>query len=87
MCHMDKTGYCSTHVVGLAPLYKMCDPRHSCVVIEDRGLSSSFILAHEMGHRYVRYQHSVCTRVCMHVGMHVQWNLYYRLPPHEDHLF
>jgi hypothetical protein len=41
-------GKCDT--LGLAELGTVCDELHSCAIIEDNGLSSSFTIAHELGH-------------------------------------
>lgn len=35
---------------GYAPVSGACDPKRSCALIRDEGLTSSFIIAHEMGH-------------------------------------
>ena len=35
---------------GLAELGTMCDPRRSCSINEDNGLSTAFTIAHEIGH-------------------------------------
>ncbi|KAK7117951.1 hypothetical protein R3I94_023236 [Phoxinus phoxinus] len=36
--------------LGLAELGTMCDPHRSCSISEENGLSSSFTIAHELGH-------------------------------------
>ncbi|XP_055999244.1 A disintegrin and metalloproteinase with thrombospondin motifs 9-like [Ostrea edulis] len=36
--------------LGLAELGTMCDPRRSCSIIEDNGISAAFTIAHELGH-------------------------------------
>ncbi|XP_062872577.1 A disintegrin and metalloproteinase with thrombospondin motifs 15 [Trichomycterus rosablanca] len=36
--------------LGMADVGTMCDPKRSCSVIEDDGLPSAFITAHELGH-------------------------------------
>ncbi|TSK13404.1 A disintegrin and metalloproteinase with thrombospondin motifs 20 [Bagarius yarrelli] len=36
--------------LGLAELGTMCDPYRSCSISEENGLSSSFTIAHELGH-------------------------------------
>ncbi|XP_076863283.1 A disintegrin and metalloproteinase with thrombospondin motifs 20 isoform X2 [Brachyhypopomus gauderio] len=36
--------------LGLAELGTMCDPNRSCSISEENGLSSSFTIAHELGH-------------------------------------
>uniref|UniRef100_A0A4W4GZL7 ADAM metallopeptidase with thrombospondin type 1 motif 20 n=1 Tax=Electrophorus electricus TaxID=8005 RepID=A0A4W4GZL7_ELEEL len=36
--------------IGLAELGTMCDPYRSCSISEENGLSSSFTIAHELGH-------------------------------------
>ena len=35
---------------GYAPVSGVCDPERSCSLNRDEGLSSAFILAHELGH-------------------------------------
>lgn len=40
----------SCDTLGLAQLGRMCDPRSSCAVIEDNGLSAAFTIAHELAH-------------------------------------
>ncbi len=35
---------------GYAPVAGVCDPTRSCVLIREEGLSSAFIIAHELGH-------------------------------------
>lgn len=35
---------------GYAPLAGVCDANRSCSLNRDEGLSSAFIIAHEMGH-------------------------------------
>lgn len=38
---------------GLAPgeVGRVCDPRHSCNINKDTGLSTAFTIAHEIGHK------------------------------------
>uniref|UniRef100_A0A8C9TNP6 Peptidase M12B domain-containing protein n=1 Tax=Scleropages formosus TaxID=113540 RepID=A0A8C9TNP6_SCLFO len=36
--------------LGLAELGTMCDPQRSCSISEENGLSTSFTIAHELGH-------------------------------------
>ncbi|XP_071810508.1 A disintegrin and metalloproteinase with thrombospondin motifs 9-like isoform X3 [Asterias amurensis] len=36
--------------LGLAELGTMCDPAHSCSIVQDNGLSAAFTMAHELGH-------------------------------------
>lgn len=38
--------------IGLAPVAGMCQPERSCSIIEDIGLGTAFIIAHEMGHMF-----------------------------------
>jgi hypothetical protein len=35
---------------GYAPVAGICDPARSCSLNRDEGLSSAFIIAHELGH-------------------------------------
>lgn len=35
---------------GYAPISGVCDPERSCSLNRDEGLTSAFIIAHEMGH-------------------------------------
>lgn len=35
---------------GYAPVSGTCDPRRSCALIRDEGLTSAFIIAHETAH-------------------------------------
>ena len=35
---------------GYAPVSGVCDPSRSCSLIREEGLSSAFIIAHELGH-------------------------------------
>lgn len=35
---------------GYAPVSGVCDPSRSCSLIHEEGLSSAFIIAHELGH-------------------------------------
>ncbi|XP_064632863.1 A disintegrin and metalloproteinase with thrombospondin motifs 9-like [Lineus longissimus] len=37
--------------LGLADIGTICDSRRSCSIIEDSGLSTSFTIAHELGHQ------------------------------------
>lgn len=39
-------------VAGVAPVARMCDPTFSCSLVEGMHLGRSFVLAHEMGHKY-----------------------------------
>jgi hypothetical protein len=50
LCYKKMTGVCNHHVVGLAPVNRMCSPKLSCVVVKDEGYASGFVLTHEMGH-------------------------------------
>ena len=36
--------------IGYAQLYSMCSKGRSCVLVKDEGLTSAFIIAHEVGH-------------------------------------
>ena len=40
-------------VAGLAPVEGMCEKDRSCSINQDIGLASAFIIAHEIGHKYV----------------------------------
>lgn len=35
---------------GYAPLSGTCDPKRSCTLNKDEGLTSAFVIAHEIGH-------------------------------------
>jgi hypothetical protein len=39
---------------GYAPVSGACDPSRSCALNRDEGLTSAFIIAHEVAHMYVR---------------------------------
>ncbi|KAB7504964.1 A disintegrin and metalloproteinase with thrombospondin motifs 3, partial [Armadillidium nasatum] len=45
---------------GYAPVSGICDPTRSCTLNRDEGLTSAFIIAHEMGHVFL--QDSLKTR-------------------------
>uniref|UniRef100_A0A914RVI5 Peptidase M12B domain-containing protein n=1 Tax=Parascaris equorum TaxID=6256 RepID=A0A914RVI5_PAREQ len=51
------TGYdiyhTTTSVAGVAPVARMCDEIFACSLVEGLHLGRSFVLAHEMGHKYV----------------------------------
>lgn len=40
---------------GYAPVGGVCDPRRSCALNRDEGLTSAFIIAHETAHMYVNF--------------------------------
>jgi hypothetical protein len=40
---------------GYAPVAGICDPARSCSLNRDEGLSSAFIIAHELGHILVSH--------------------------------
>ena len=40
-------------VIGLAWVAGMCHPRYSCTINEGHNFESVFVIAHEMGHKYV----------------------------------
>lgn len=40
-------------VAGVAPVGRMCDELFACSLVEGLHLGRSFVLAHEMGHKYV----------------------------------
>lgn len=44
---------------GYAPIGGACDPKRSCALNRDEGLTSAFIIAHEMAHMYIHYFISV----------------------------
>ncbi|XP_037091736.1 A disintegrin and metalloproteinase with thrombospondin motifs 9-like isoform X1 [Pollicipes pollicipes] len=48
ICRNPALQRCDT--LGLAELGTMCDPRASCSIIQDNGLSAAFTVAHELGH-------------------------------------
>lgn len=37
-------------VVGLANVGQICNPEHSCLIVQDTGLGTAFTIAHELGH-------------------------------------
>ncbi len=43
----------SSKIVGLAPVSGMCDSATSCTVSEGSHFESVFVIAHELGHKYV----------------------------------
>lgn len=45
---------------GYAPVTGMCHPMRSCSVNIDAGISSAFVVAHELGHVYVLYYLIAC---------------------------
>lgn len=40
----------SCDTIGLAHSGQICDPKSSCAIVEDTGLSAAFTIAHELGH-------------------------------------
>ena len=40
----------SCDTIGLAHSSQICDPKSSCAIVEDTGLSAAFTIAHELGH-------------------------------------
>ncbi|KAG7471373.1 hypothetical protein MATL_G00123970 [Megalops atlanticus] len=46
----DICGHQSCETLGVAEVGTMCDPKRSCLVIEDNGLQAAFTAAHELGH-------------------------------------
>nr|XP_040025801.1 A disintegrin and metalloproteinase with thrombospondin motifs 8-like [Gasterosteus aculeatus aculeatus] len=46
----DICGQKSCDTLGVADVGTMCDPKRSCLVIEDNGLQAAFTAAHELGH-------------------------------------
>ena len=50
----------SCDTLGLAHVGKVCDPKSSCALIEENGLSTSFTIAHELAH-VIGLQHDECS--------------------------
>ena len=50
----------SCDTLGLAHLGKVCDPKLSCALIEENGLSTSFTIAHELAH-VIGLPHDQCS--------------------------
>ena len=48
ICRNPYLQKCDT--LGLAELGTMCDPKASCSIVQDNGLSAAFTIAHELGH-------------------------------------
>lgn len=45
---------------GFAPVSGACDPYRSCALNQEEGLSSAFIIAHEIAHMYVFAYYRTC---------------------------
>lgn len=50
---VSKNGKISSQVVGLAPVAGMCTATSSCTINEGKHFESVFVVAHEIGHKYV----------------------------------
>lgn len=50
---VGKNGKVSSQVVGLAPVAGMCSAVSSCTINEGKHFESVFVVAHEIGHKYV----------------------------------
>ncbi|KAK9754190.1 ADAM-TS Spacer 1 [Popillia japonica] len=48
ICKNVSSGIC--HTLGIAEVGGMCSESSSCAIVKDNGLSSSYTIAHEMGH-------------------------------------
>ncbi|KRT81997.1 hypothetical protein AMK59_4945, partial [Oryctes borbonicus] len=48
ICKNMTTGVC--HTLGIAEVGGMCSESSSCAIVRDNGLSTSYTIAHEMGH-------------------------------------
>ncbi|XP_026471997.1 A disintegrin and metalloproteinase with thrombospondin motifs 9-like [Ctenocephalides felis] len=48
ICRSPHHKKCDT--LGLAELGTMCQPKSSCAIVQDNGLSAAFTIAHELGH-------------------------------------
>ena len=44
---------------GYAPVSGVCDPARSCALNRDEGLTSAFIIAHEVAHMWVYILHTL----------------------------
>lgn len=50
---VSKKGKVSSQVVGLAPVAGMCTTTSSCTINEGKHFESVFVVAHEIGHKWV----------------------------------
>ncbi|XP_071745117.1 A disintegrin and metalloproteinase with thrombospondin motifs 9 isoform X2 [Lepeophtheirus salmonis] len=50
ICRYPQTASSNCDTLGLAELGTMCDPKNSCAIVQDNGLSAAFTIAHELGH-------------------------------------
>ncbi|XP_063930505.1 A disintegrin and metalloproteinase with thrombospondin motifs 9-like isoform X2 [Zophobas morio] len=48
ICKSNSSSNCDT--LGVAEVGSMCNPSSSCAIVKERGLSSSYTIAHELGH-------------------------------------
>lgn len=48
ICRTEKNQECNT--IGVAGVGSMCNPSASCSIVRDKGLSTSYTIAHELGH-------------------------------------
>lgn len=48
ICRDEALEECNT--IGVADLGSMCNPNAGCSIVRDKGLSTSYTIAHELGH-------------------------------------
>lgn len=48
ICRDEALEECNT--IGVADLGSMCNPKAGCSIVRDKGLSTSYTIAHELGH-------------------------------------
>lgn len=48
ICRSETSDTCNA--IGVAELGSMCNSQTSCSIIRDKGLSTSYAIAHELGH-------------------------------------
>ena len=44
-------------MTGYAPVGSVCSPGKNCLMVQDKGFSSAYVIAHELGHTLVMTQY------------------------------
>ncbi|XP_043218973.1 A disintegrin and metalloproteinase with thrombospondin motifs 20-like isoform X2 [Amphibalanus amphitrite] len=70
--------------LGLAELGTMCDPRSSCSIVQDNGLSAAFTVAHELGH-VLNIPHDDDVKCKPHMGQNKTEYAMSRMLNHDTH--
>lgn len=76
MCAGFDIYHTTSSVAGVAPVARMCDHQYSCSLVEGMHLGRSFVLAHEMGHKWVISQLYVLLQLCTYVCSIVNFGIF-----------